>query len=402
MFKKIFPIIALSFVNMLGFLILVPVLPFVIRELGYSDYYYGILLSIYPAAQFLAAPILGSLSDKYGRKPLLLVSQAGTAFSWVIFGISYYFYINGNFSYTLFFIALSRLFDGLTGGNISIANAYLSDITTKDEKSYAFGLNGASMGLALIVGPTLGSISSAGSLGYLGTAILALIISIITLGLIFKLSESLSEVDRRGDFENRLLKQLNIITRVVQFKNNKTIMDMFFIRFIFSFIMSTYSTLITLFIIDRFNFDKHKLGLYMLIVGVYLVFNQLVMVKKFVSKYGDYKTLFIGTLFMGIGFIMLTQLYNIVAYTLFYYIVNLGISLVFPTEKSILSNASDPKIQGEVMGVDEALGSLASIPAPVLGGLGYALLGPNSLLIVAFITLLFTVKLYPYLKKSSL
>lgn len=401
MLKKIAPIIALSFVNMLGFMILVPVLPFVIRDFGYPDYVYGTLLSVYPAAQFIGAPILGALSDKYGRKPLLSISQAGTMLSWVIFGASYFLSSNPNTTaWALGIIAFARLFDGITGGNISITNAYLSDVTNKEEKAYAFGINGAAVGIALIIGPTLGSVSSSYSIGYLGTAILAFIISLITLlSIMFYLKESLPESERRELDEESILKKLNIAKRVRKFKANEVIIDMFKVRFIFSFVMGAYGTLITLFVIDKYNFDQKQLGIFFLFVGTYLVFNQLVMVKRFVSKFGNLKTLIVGLGIFSFGLIAVTLVQNLIIFMIFYYLLNLGISLVFPTAKAVLSNNTNVNEQGEVMGVDESIGSLASIASPVLGGIAYTYFGSLSIIALAVLVIFSTINLSSNFKK---
>ncbi len=126
--RKTFPIVLLSLVNGIGFTLLIPVLPFIVRDLGYSAAVFGLLMAVYPMSQFFAAPLLGTLSDYYGRRPILLVSQAGTLLSWIIFAAAYF--TTGSI-WPLLIIAFSRVIDGLTGGNQSVANAYLADVTTE-------------------------------------------------------------------------------------------------------------------------------------------------------------------------------------------------------------------------------------------------------------------------------
>jgi len=156
--KELLPVILLTFVNTLNFSILIPILPFIIKSYGGGTVIYGIILSTYPFFQFFAAPILGSLSDRYGRRPILLISQAGTMLSWVIFAVAY-FVPNvsvGIVSIPLLIIIISRIADGATGGNSAVASAYLSDITTHEEKTKAFGMVGGVVGLGLIFGPVIG------------------------------------------------------------------------------------------------------------------------------------------------------------------------------------------------------------------------------------------------------
>ena len=132
------PVLLLTFVNAVGGTLLIPVLPFVVRDLGYSDVVFSLLIAAYPAAQFFAAPILGGMADHYGRRPILLVSQAGTLASWVLFGVAYAF--DGGLALTL--IAVSRIVDGLTGGNASVAAAYLADVIEPEDNLIAIGSGG--------------------------------------------------------------------------------------------------------------------------------------------------------------------------------------------------------------------------------------------------------------------
>jgi DHA1 family tetracycline resistance protein-like MFS transporter len=192
--RKTAPILLLTFVNAIGGTLLIPVLPFVVRDLGYSDVVFALLIAAYPFSQFFAAPILGSLADHLGRRPVLIVSQAGTLLSWVCFAAAWF--VGDDAALAL--IAASRVVDGLTGGNASVAAAYLADVTTDEERTKVFSQQGAIAGIALIIGPALGSFSAAGSWGFLGPAVVAIIISSVTLiWLIRSLEESLTP-DRRS------------------------------------------------------------------------------------------------------------------------------------------------------------------------------------------------------------
>lgn len=181
--KKYIPAYLLTFVNVLGFSILMPILPFIVAKFGAPQWVYGLLITLYSTFQFIGAPILGSLSDQKGRKPILMLSQAGTLLSWVIFLIALYIpntYVLG-ISIPILIIAFSRIFDGVTGGNTSVTNAYVADITTRDEKSYIFGYLGGIAGLGMIIGPGLGGVAASTSFEYAGTLIVALLVSSVTL-----------------------------------------------------------------------------------------------------------------------------------------------------------------------------------------------------------------------------
>jgi len=127
-------------------------------------------LGTFSLFQFLAAPILGALSDSYGRKPVLILTQAGTFLSWVVLGLAYLLPSSELFGFILlpiFVVFLSRMFDGITGGNASVAQAVLADLSEAKDRSNVFGMNGAVFGFSLLVGPALGSLSVGSSISFL-------------------------------------------------------------------------------------------------------------------------------------------------------------------------------------------------------------------------------------------
>lgn len=360
----------LMFVNTLGFTLLLPVLPFIIRDYGQSDAVYGLLLSLYAAFVFVGSPILGNLSDKYGRKPILIISQAGTLLSWVIFGLAWF--MDGS-TWPILIIALSRVTDGITGGNVSVANAYLSDITTPEERTQAFTYLVVASGTALLIGPSIGGFSNATSIDYLGTAIVAVLISTVTLlSIIFQLKESLPPEERTTEININPLYQLNMLAKIRNLGNSRPIQRMFVLRMFFSFGLQAYVSIIVLYVIDLFQFNEQQLGFFLLFIGSFLIFNQLVAFPFFAKRFDDLTILIIGFILMSIGLFLLPIFESMLLYLLCYYVLNLGLSLGFPTLKSLLSKLSDRKQQGVVMGIDEALIALMGAIAPAIAGALYA------------------------------
>ncbi|MGB0387855.1 MAG: MFS transporter [Ardenticatenaceae bacterium] len=370
MYKRIIPVMMLMFVNTLGFTLLLPVLPFIIRDYGQSDAVYGLLLSLYAAFVFVGSPILGNLSDKYGRKPILIISQAGTLLSWVIFGLAWF--MDGS-TWPILIIALSRVTDGITGGNVSVANAYLSDITTPEERTQAFTYLVVASGTALLIGPSIGGFSNATSIDYLGTAIVAVLISTVTLlSIIFQLKESLPPEERTTEININPLYQLNMLAKIRNLGNSRPIQRMFVLRMFFSFGLQAYVSIIVLYVIDLFQFNEQQLGFFLLFIGSFLIFNQLVAFPFFAKRFDDLTILIIGFILMSIGLFLLPIFESMLLYLLCYYVLNLGLSLGFPTLKSLLSKLSDRKQQGVVMGIDEALIALMGAIAPAIAGALYA------------------------------
>lgn len=226
--KKLLPVLLLSFVNVVGFSILIPILPEMVQQYVATKYLsiaYGAILSSYAFSQFLAAPLLGSLSDRYGRKPILVLSQVGTIISWLIFTLAYFAHgriVFGWLPVPLLIIIISRIADGITGGNISVAQAWVSDSTVKEERTKVFGMMGGVFGLGFLLGPIIGGYSYSLGPGLLGTIFVALIISIITLFLIvFVLPESLPYEKRAHHLNIKLLSEVNIFNKFNLFKSEE-------------------------------------------------------------------------------------------------------------------------------------------------------------------------------------
>ena len=139
----------------------------------------------------------------------------------------------------------------------------------------------------------------------------------------------------------------------------------------FGIILAGYTSIIILYIIDRFGFTQSQLGGYILFIGTFLIFNQFVMVPRFVKKFGDLKTFIIGILLLSVGFIAITLTYTLWLYTVLYYILNLGISLLIPTSKSLVSKSVRAEKQGEVLGLDESLKSASNAIIPLVMGVVY-------------------------------
>ncbi len=402
MHRKFLPAYLLTLVNVMGFSILMPVLPFVVVEhYGAPKFVYGLLLSTYSFFQFLGAPYLGKLSDSMGRKPILIVSQAGTLLCWLIFGLSY-FVPNvpiGFMAAPLFVIFFARVLDGITGGNTSVAHAYVADITTREEKNYIFGYIGGIVGLGMIVGPAIGGLSASTSWGYLGTVSCCVVLSLVTLlMLIFRLEESLPIAKRKPREKVSILSSFSLVRRIRNLESPKSIRNIFALRLLFNITMATYVSTIALFIIDLFRFNERELGMFMLVVGVFISFNQAFMSKWFIAKIGTYSTLRLGMFLSIIGFVSITLTETLWIYILLYYILNLGIALCAPTLNALIAQKASPKEAGEVMGISESIGSLSNAIFPLIGAALYGLYDEKlywGVAVLPFIGLLLSMKKLP-------
>lgn len=388
----------LAFVNVLGFSLLIPVLPFVVRGFGASEWVFGLLLALYSGAQFFGAPYLGALSDFRGRKKILIVTQIGKLLSWIVFLIALMlpnitvFYL----SLPLVIIGLARIVDGLTGGSVSVTNAYVSDITSGEQKIKIFGMMGGVAGLAIIIGPGIGGVTASSSLGFKGTALAAILISIVTIFCIFRfMKESLPVEKRRKDFDINLMDSIFILRSIRLLNPPKLIKNLLVLKFIFSALMAFYISTISLFVIDKFTFDQKQIGLFMLAVGIFMSFNQGVLSKFIVKKIGPIKTLVLGFFLTFIGVLLFKIPHDFWAFLVCYYIFNLGLSLCFPTFNALIAIYGDKDKQGETMGISESLNALAMTIFPVLSAFIYTHMRGEMywyVSIIPFIALLFIYK----------
>tara|TARA_B100000809_G_scaffold212056_1_gene215909 strand:- start:506 stop:1729 length:1224 start_codon:yes stop_codon:yes gene_type:complete len=376
--KKLIPAYLLTLVNVLGFSILMPVLPFIVESYSAPKWVYGLLITLYSLFQFVGAPYLGGLSDRLGRKPVLLISQGGTLLSWIIFFVAILlpeFPVFG-FAFPLIIIGLSRVFDGVTGGSTSVSNAYVADITTRKEKSYIFGYLGGIAGLGMVIGPALGGLSASSSLGYMGTILVSIIISSITLlTIFFWLKESHPKEKRVTTKPNSFLGSLLIIKRIRETNPAPIIRLLFSMKIFFSVMMAAYISTVILYLIDTFDFTEKELGFFMLVIGLFLSFNQAFVSKRFVEKFGEFTTLIIGLGLSAFGIICITLTANLWLYLAFYYFLNLGLSLCFPTFNALISIHADPEKLGEVMGISESINSFAMALTPVVVTFIYGIIG---------------------------
>lgn len=354
-----------------------PVLPFIVESFGAPEWIYGLLISLYSGSQFIGAPILGSISDSKGRKPILLISQAGTLLSWLVFVVAILMpqYPILGLSIPLWIIGLSRVLDGITGGNTSVTNAYVADVTTRKEKSYIFGYLGGIAGIGMIVGPGLGGLAASSSIGYLGTLLVAIFISTVTLlSIIFWLKESHPIEKRTQRRKTSVWSSIYIPRRVKEVDPSPIIKTLFTIKIFFSAMIAFYISTIALFLIDLFSFEEKELGFFMLVIGVFLAFNQAFVSKLFIKRFGEYKTLIIGLLLCSIGMLSITMTGNMWMFIMFYYILNLGLSLCFPTFNALIAIHANPVKQGEIMGISESIHSFAMAVFPVLAATLYGLI----------------------------
>jgi DHA1 family tetracycline resistance protein-like MFS transporter len=338
-------------IDLIGFGIVIPVLPLYAEQFGASPTMIGVLLGIYSAMTFLFAPILGRLSDQVGRRPVLLLSLVGTSIGFLLMGLAN----------TLWLLFVARIIDGVTGGNISTAQAYIADVTRPEERSRGMGLIGAAFGLGFIFGPAIG-----GALSHISVQapfyFAAALAAANAVALYFLLPESLS-THHPGD----PVLHSSVIEVIEQSGGWQLAIVMatyFFATVAFALLTATYS----LFTERRFGYDATHNGYIFAYLGLLGAVIQGGLLGKLAARCGD-KTLAVsGTVILAASMFALpassTAARLIVASTG----IAVGNSLVTPTLNAIASRSVSAAWQGRVFGVMQSAASLARIVGPVLGG----------------------------------
>jgi DHA1 family tetracycline resistance protein-like MFS transporter len=348
------------FIDLLGFGIVIPVLPFYAEgtQFNATPRTVGLLFASYSIMQLFFSPVLGRLSDKYGRRPVLLISIIGTGIGFMILG----------FAKTLWMLFVGRILDGISGGNISTAQAYIADITTKEDRAKGMGLLGAAFGLGFIFGPAIGGILSRWGIQvpFLFAAGLCFANAIL---LYFTLPETVTpdHPARVSAAGGRGFKQL--ITSLKQPRLG-FILTIYFLFIVAFSIMTTSFSLYTMF---RFGYDAQHNGYLFAYVGLIAVIIQGGLIGRLVKRFGEQALVIVGALFFAVSLFSVPfvgpHAGGLVALLIGGGIFSLGNSLSTPALNSLASKSVGAAEQGGVLGVTQSVSSLARAVGPSIAAL---------------------------------
>ena len=405
--SQLFPLLLVNFIGTLGFSIVLPFLVFLVRDFGGNAIAYGILGATYSAFQLIGAPILGKWSDVYGRKKILLLSNAGTLVGWIFFLVALFLPVEkftldnallGTFviSLPLLILFLARAIDGITGGNISVANAYLADISSNENRSRNFGKMAVSQNLGFIVGPALAGILGGTIYGAILPVSAALILSLVTIIVIgFRLKESkpgppeilvqeegtirkVFSQECKDCFDNENPKKLKF-RDVFKLKHIPYLLVLYFLIFLgFNIFYASFPIHAAV----GLKWSVTQLGIFYAVLSGIMVVIQGPVLRKALKKFSEQKLVIIGSVILGTNFILFMSNITFVIYGAVI-LFALGNGLMWPSFMSILSKRAGTTLQGAVQGVAGSFGSLASIIGLILGGTLYNLIGATTFLVSA-------------------
>ncbi len=394
-------------IDLLGFGILIPVIPQLLAN-PHSAFYLlpagwtvkqgyillGFLTAIYPFMQFISTPILGQLSDRYGRKPILAISLLGTSLSYVLFAI-------GIMTKNLPLLFIARAFDGITGGNLSVAQAAIADITTPENRAKNFGLIGAAFGLGFIMGPYLGGklsspgvpFISLGSLHLLNTpawfnaatpfwfAALLSFLNVCSVLLIFP--ETLTKVAKGLTIHwNKSLSNINRAFKLPGLRVS------FISIFLFTAGFTFFTTFASVYFVSKFNFTASNVGDYFSYVGVWIALSQAVVTRKVSKVLSEHQVLRFSFIATGLGLLLYfiaNARWELFLIAPFFAMFN---GLTMANSMALVSRSAGQEIQGEILGISASVQALAQSIPPVLSGYIAASLTPSMPILFAGSTII--------------
>jgi MFS family permease len=373
------------FIDITGYGIIIPLLPFYTSQFQAGPTALGVLLASFAFMQFLFAPILGKASDNLGRKPILLLSLLISFIGFTIF----------SFSNSYLMLLLSRIIAGLATER-AVAQAYIADITDKETRTKELGKIGAALGAGFIIGPALGGILSV--YGYSIPGYIAMILTGINVAFVFAfLKESRREKTPQEKPGKSYLGELgNSIKKPL-------IGPTLFILFIVTFAFSTIPVVVPLLSIDYFNFSSLELSYIFIYIGLIQIFMQGFLIGKISKRFGEEKLIAAGSIIMAVGTFLMPIFRNLAAFYLTNAALAAGVGLTNTAIPAFLSKRASSNEQGSVLGVASSVTSISNIPGPLFAGLIYDLAGSIAPFAIsaAFLTAAFAIGFKVYQLNSG-
>jgi DHA1 family tetracycline resistance protein-like MFS transporter len=356
-FARLLPILGITFIDILGFSILIPILPYYVRHFGASVVAVGALFATFAFCQFLAGPVWGNISDRIGRKAVLIISQIGATLGWM--GLA--------FAPSLAWVFVARIVEGISGGNISVTQAYVADRVEPEQRSQAFAYVGAAFSAGLVVGPVAGGLLLA-HYGYRTPFLLAAALQVVTLvATILFLPEDVAAHGETaaavafGDIV-RLLGDARISPVLVQ-------------KFAYSLALYAWFSVFALVLGQLGGFGPSETSYFFAVFGVMSVIFQLAVVGRLVTRLGLRATSNLGFVAGCAYFVLVPLLHNIAALVAAQALFSFALSVTNATLATLLTDASPAALRGTVLGAGSSLESVAGVVMPTISAAIFATYG---------------------------
>ncbi len=374
--KRLSVLMAVAFVDMMGLMIIWPLLPLYAKNLGASATTVGLLAASFPVAQLVSSPVWGFVSDRYGRRPALLVGLGASAFAYIVFG----------FARTVWLLFLSRFVQGLGGGTTGVVQAYVADTMLPRERAKALGWLSAATSAGVLFGPGIGSFMA--HFGAAAPGVFASLLVLINVAFAWKwLPESRwtqAGVARTAADGPRPSVTLREAVRNIVEPATRVLADpmrpVSLLIWIYAFAMLAFNALppvFSLYLHDRFGITTEQIGYFFMVFGAVGVLMRIGPVGWFNAKLGEVRTMQVGTLLLLAGFILVPLAESLAAFIAAQILLPLGTALLFPANSALVSHRAHHDEIGVTMGVQQTYRGVAAILGPIYAGGTYQLLGQH-------------------------
>jgi DHA1 family tetracycline resistance protein-like MFS transporter len=385
--SPLFIIFLVVFIDLVGFGVVIPILPYYAKFYGASALELGWLMTSYSAMQFFFAPLWGRLSDRIGRRPVLLMSMCGTSVSMFMLGAAP----------SLAWLFIGRTFAGISGANISTATAYIVDVTTPENRAKGMGMIGAAFGLGFIFGPAIGGVLS--RYGYSVPMYFAGTLALLNvLFATARLKEPVSDQAMRA--ANRT-KRFDRKAFVETMSDNRTRLATIAF-FVVTLAITQMEVSFALFMAARYGYDAQGAGWLLALMGTIMVLIQGGLIGKLSRFFGERLLAVVGTLLMGLGLMLLAHSHHISPLIIALVLLAIGNGITNPSLSSLASLGSKPASRGTTMGIYHSTASLARVLGPPLAGYCYEKYGIASPFLLGSAFLILACLALGFWKRKSL
>lgn len=354
--KALSTVFVIIFIDLLGFGLILPLLPYYAKQFNASSFEIGLLVAVYALAQFLAAPIFGRLSDRFGRRPVLLISLAGNILSFVLLGLAA----------NLWMLFAARILAGIIGSNISVAQAYITDVTDESSRARGLGLIGAAFGLGFILGPAIGGLLSRFGFGVPSFAAAGLS-ALNLLMVLFWLPESLT-AERRAALAQGKRPPLTLNAMLAALRK-PVVGPLLHTRFFFAIAFSTFQTIFALWGLQRLNLTAQTTGYLLTYVGFLSAFVQGFLIGRLTRRFSEPFLIFAATILMTVGLVGWALTTSLPGLLVDLIPIAFGGGVLNTVINSAISKSVTPIEVGGTLGLAASLESLTRVFSPTLGGL---------------------------------
>jgi len=347
---------------MLGYAMVFPLLPIYAVRLDADATVIGLMVASFSVAQVAAAPLWGRLSDKFGRRPALLVSLAGSAVAFTIFA----------FADTIGLLFLSRIVQGAAGGTTAVMQAYVGDTVAPEERAKALGWLSAATNTGVMIGPAVGS-----AMWVFGAEVPGMLAaSLCLVNLVF--AWYLLPESRREETGEKVAKRSirSMLWETIRHPRRET-SELIWIYAVAMTAFSSMTAILAIFLMDRFAIDESNIGYIFPLMGAVSIIMRAGILGKLLSRFGEVKLMRAGAVIMALGLLVFPMPRSLAVFLVVMLLMPIGTALLFPATSALLSRRCDPKQLGQVMGVQQAFGGLARIVGPIWAGASFARYGPS-------------------------